>query len=79
MHDQLKGKQKKVKDAMRLLAILIDDDIFTAEQTFALRWAYTAVDAAVVKWTIPSYTSAELDADLKLFANEFYKLTHRKG
>jgi hypothetical protein len=61
---------------MRLLAILINSDIFTVEQTFALRQAYAAVDAAVVKWTIPSYTSAELDADLKIFANEFYKLTH---
>lgn len=61
---------------MRLLAILIDDDIFTPDQTFALRQAYAAIDAAVVKWTIPSYTSAELDADLKLFANDFYNLTH---
>ena len=79
MKNCLKGKQKKVRASLRLLFELVDDnDLFTANQTFALRQAVAAVDAAVTKWEIPAYTSDELDADLKLFANDFYNLTHRE-
>jgi hypothetical protein len=79
MKNCLKGKQKKVRASLRLLFELIDDEeLFSVEQTFALRQAMAAVDAAVTKWEIPSYTSDELDADLRLFANDFYKLTHRE-